>query len=146
MGFTADQILEFKECFAVYDENADGFLESNDVPKCMRACLIPLSEHEAEEIICDMDIYGTCQADWPAFLELMEKHWKPLPKIEEVEKAFMKLDADGSGSISRDELTNYLGNLGEKLSEEEIEKLIKDVDKDGDGEIDYKEFVAYMKI
>lgn len=50
-------------------------------------------------------------------------------------EAFQKLDCDGGGTLSTDEMRMALCEL---LQEEEIELLLKGMDGDGDGEIDYE--------
>lgn len=52
-------------------------------------------------------------------------------------------DADGSGTISIDEIKNIFGGAG-NVSEIVWEQLVKDVDINGDGQISFKEFSAMM--
>ena len=74
---------------------------------------------------------------------------KPLKesKIQEMKNEFLKLDIDGDGSISVQELGNILRSMKGKLkvSEEEIEKVLKEIDNDKDGYIDVKEYFANME-
>ena len=74
---------------------------------------------------------------------------KPLKesKINEMKNEFLKLDIDGDGSISLEELGKILRSMRGKLkvSEEEIDKVLKEVDKDNDGVIDVKEYFANME-
>jgi Ca2+-binding EF-hand superfamily protein len=57
--------------------------------------------------------------------------------IQEYMEAFQRIDQDGSGSLSPDELRQVMGDLGEDMNEQELEDMIKEADRDGDGEIDY---------
>ena len=74
---------------------------------------------------------------------------KPLKdsKINEMKNEFLKLDIDGDGSISLEELGKILRSMKGKLkvSEEEIQKVLKEIDKDNDGYIDVKEYFANME-
>lgn len=45
-------------------------------------------------------------------------------------------DADGTGTISREELKHVMKSIGEQLTEEEIDEMLRIADKDGDGHID----------
>lgn len=64
----------------------------------------------------------------------------------ELEIAFSVFDRDGSGSISRAELSYIMLHCGgdKKLSPEELDTMMEIVDVDGDGEISYEEFAAMM--
>ena len=60
-------------------------------------------------------------------------------------EAFQKVDKNGDGHVSPDELRVIMtDHCGEALSASEIDKMIRDADCDGDGEIDYEEFVGMM--
>ena len=64
---------------------------------------------------------------------------------DEMLELFKSLDADNSGTLSRQELINGFHNLySEEIEdiEEEVDKIMRQVDIDGSGEIDYSEFVA----
>lgn len=62
--------------------------------------------------------------------------------------AFERLDENGDGTITRDELTKVMtrlfGESGRSIGQERIEALMSAVDVNGDGEIDYKEFAAWV--
>ena len=53
-------------------------------------------------------------------------------------------DADGSGSIGRDELGALLTSLGRELSAPELAALEARIDSDGDGEVSRDEFLTFM--
>ena len=67
-------------------------------------------------------------------LEKIKFQWKTL------RKAFMDLNIDKSGNISKKELWYYLDFWGMKISQEEFEKVYASFDVDGDGVINYKDF------
>jgi calcium-dependent protein kinase len=53
---------------------------------------------------------------------------------------FEKLDTDGSGALSFNELSVGLTNMGIEISNKEKHALMKKLDSDADGEIAYDEF------
>ena len=61
---------------------------------------------------------------------------------ENLLSAFMMLDLDGSGKISKAEIKQALNG---DIDNETLDKIVQEFDLDGDGEIDYKEFVAGMQ-
>lgn len=65
---------------------------------------------------------------------------------EELLKTFRKLDANGDGVLSKEELiAGYSETLGQVEAEEEVKKLMEQIDVNNSGQIDYsgKECVAY---
>jgi len=69
-----------------------------------------------------------------------------MPTFEELQKAFAAFDADGSGSLSPDELINILTRPtgGLPMSRAEAEQLIKTVDANNDGVLQMEEFCELM--
>ena len=59
--------------------------------------------------------------------------------IDDLMKAFRKLDVNNDGFITADELTRILTRRGEKMTEEEVHKIINEADENGDGKLDYSE-------
>lgn len=53
---------------------------------------------------------------------------------------FNRFDADRSGSLSFNELSNGLEELGIRVSTSEKMELLRRLDKDGDGEVAFMEF------
>ena len=57
---------------------------------------------------------------------------------------FHMLDADGSGDISMEELSNMLSTAGVAISEEDSQEIMDTADRNGDGRIDLDEFLDLM--
>jgi Ca2+-binding EF-hand superfamily protein len=61
---------------------------------------------------------------------------------------FKKLDKDGSGYLSHDELRAWILKLAKEINmimtENDIEMLISKVDKDKDGKISVEEFIKLI--
>jgi len=59
-------------------------------------------------------------------------------------EVFRKFDADGNGTISKEELMAFMSEICSDWSEEDIDTLVSQCDKNGDGVIDFEEFLAFL--
>lgn len=70
----------------------------------------------------------------------------PEKEIENVRKIFLKLDENGNGMISKDEMKVGLDYLRKevnlKLTKDDIDQIFSAMDFDNSGYIDYSEFIA----
>ncbi|KAK2964168.1 hypothetical protein BLNAU_699 [Blattamonas nauphoetae] len=60
---------------------------------------------------------------------------------EELLELFAAVDADGGGTLDREELKEVMMKLKVASSEAEMERIINSIDEDGNGEIDPEEFI-----
>ena len=59
---------------------------------------------------------------------------------EEFREAFNRLDEDHSGTITKEELFNFMRELGYRPSDLELREMMEEVAKDHPGQITYEEF------
>lgn len=59
-------------------------------------------------------------------------------------QTFDLYDADGTGLLDAEELSELLASLGRESSEAQASALLKGMDHDGDGEVSRAEFLAFM--
>ena len=65
-------------------------------------------------------------------------------EVKKLQKAFSIFNADGSNTISAEELAIVMRSLGQDPSPIELKELIEEVDVDRSGSIDFEEFKALM--
>lgn len=63
----------------------------------------------------------------------------------EVGRLFKQLDADGSGSLNKQELSKLAGMLGATLSDDDLSAAMVEMDPSGDGVVDMLEFSAWWE-
>lgn len=104
------------------------------------------TQEDLEEMMAKADADGSGVIDFQEFVDLMKRQMQDFETNNELEVAFGVFDRDGSGSISREELSYIMLHCGgpQKLNETELEQMMDIVDVDGDGEISYEEFAAMM--
>lgn len=123
-GLTEDQVADFKEAFALFDKDKDGFINVTE----LKAVMMCLGEKEAnlEKVIkmANKQKKGG-NIEISEFLALMAETTRDDTE-EELIEAFKVFDKDGDGKISEEEMRRIMTSLGEELTEEEIEEIIKE--------------------
>lgn len=66
-------------------------------------------------------------------------------QMKEWRACFDEYDADGSGTIDVEELSDVIQGVGIEVTEAALQAALDEVDTDGSGELDWNEFVAMMK-
>lgn len=142
---TEEQIVEFKEAFALFDENGDGAINTMELGTVMRALGQSPQEEELKRMINEVDRHGNGYIDFPSFLHIMAVKMNEPDTEEELMGAFKIFDNNNSGYITSDKIKHiFLERWDEKLTDEEIDEMISEADHDGDKQISYEEFIRMM--
>ncbi|KAI0529527.1 hypothetical protein KFK09_002079 [Dendrobium nobile] len=87
----------------------------------------------------------------PKWFMKLSLHGFRRPKKKELEhpkgsfqEVFSRLDSDGDGRISIEELRSFLGWTGDHVLPDEVATVVSDIDVDDDGFIDYCSFVRLV--
>ncbi|XP_071533134.1 neo-calmodulin-like [Panulirus ornatus] len=65
-------------------------------------------------------------------------------QLKEFREAFRLFDRDGDGTITKQELGQFMRNLGQFATEEELRMMLDEIDIDGDGTFSFNEFVEIV--
>merc|ERR1739845_57656 len=146
VGFTEDQVEDFKEVFQLFDTKGDGQIQVKQVGELLRALGQNPTEGEVNKLVLstkskDADSRMTFESFLP-LLQAVEGR-KITDTLDDFVEGLRHFDKDGNGRISAVELRHLLTGLGEKMTEEEVEMLISGKE-DNQGNINYEEFVRMV--
>lgn len=139
-----EQVERIREHFALFDKDANGFIESKELGIALRSLGFHVEESHLSEIVKEFDTNKDGKVDFDEFYNLVSVKMKnPLSEIE-LKEAFKLFDKDGNGKVTCSELKQALTNFGEKLSQQEAEEFLEDADTNGDGELDIAELTRFL--
>lgn len=98
------------------------------------------TERFLEQMINHVELETGGSLNFAEFLVLMVKQ----QGVNGVQRAFLSYDVDGSGSITREELKDWMTRHGRFLTRRQVQMMVDAVDVNGDGEIDYAEFLVNL--
>ncbi|XP_048255517.1 EF-hand calcium-binding domain-containing protein 7-like isoform X17 [Haliotis rufescens] len=133
---------EFKvECKAaylsVYDDLKDVISSEYD----LSAVLQQSGRNPTRKILAK---YWTDETDYLTFDDFVNIcRREHATTTDDLMKAFRKIDINGDGYISLDELFRMLTTRGEKMTRDEVQCMIDEVDENRDGKLDYGERILY---
>merc|ERR1719283_370671 len=131
-----------KEAFALFDNDRNGEISTEELGKVLRTHGFNPSESELADMIRNVDSNSNGGIDFNEFIEMMVNHGSNIE--EDIAHSFRVFDRDGDGLITAEELRLTMNNLGEPLTEVEVQAMIAEADLDGDGKISFSEFKNLM--
>ncbi|XP_070554967.1 uncharacterized protein [Ptychodera flava] len=149
---------KIREKFNTYDEDGDGSITIAELKNGLKKDGIPCNDDaELDQLMKIIDTDGDERIDFAEFTVFyMQKMIDPgqegvkkanlfaikkqIPNQTELKERFSKVDTDGNGSISVDELKEAFGSSDDA----EWQNFMKLADEDGDGEISFDEYVVAM--
>jgi len=147
-GLSEETIGDLREAFGLFDKDGDGTITLKELSSVLNSLGQNPSEEELVGMIREVDQDNSGTIEFEEFCVLMAKNMREQDNEEDLQEAFKIFDADGSGSITKDELkatlATVMGNTDESLPEDDIDEMIKEADIDGDGQVSYEEFVKVM--
>eukprot|EP00298_Acanthocystis_sp_HF-20_P018861 c22044_g4_i1.p1 GENE.c22044_g4_i1~~c22044_g4_i1.p1 ORF type:complete len:156 (-),score=65.86 c22044_g4_i1:166-633(-) len=140
----SEQEKEWREVFDQFDTDHSGQIDAEELMKVFNH-LDPTTvytKEDAQELInmWDNDENGTI--DFQEFSDIMKSSkqtWE-----EDMRDAFDAFDVDKSGSISAEEISRKLNEIGISVSYEEVQAIMAEVDTDNSGMVDFEEFKQMM--
>ena len=139
------EIEVLRSTFQALDSDGSGNLSFREVREGMLKSNVPIPA-DLDQLLGELDTDGSGKIDYTEFIAATMDR-KTYMREDVLWAAFRVFDVDGSGKISRQELTTLLAkdSVTKSLGMKQIEAMIKEVDNDGDGEIDFDEFMQMMR-
>lgn len=131
-----DQREEFTEAFKLFDKNDEGLINTSDLHQIYDSLGLKAADHWQEKQCRKMGL--------EEFLILLSHRKWIIHSEDDALCAFKTFDKDGTGFISREQLSAALEKFGEKLTDHEIDVMLHENDVDTDGNINYKEFTKTL--
>jgi len=136
-ALTDDELNNLKKTFAAMDENGDGVITLQEMKNALEKWGGGDMKNPDNESL--LNLMKTADVDGDGALSYNELlmtcvQRKVNAKEERLWNAFCKLDLNGDGRVTKEEIEQVLGAADAKT-------LIAEVDKNGDGTIDYEEFM-----
>ncbi|RKP39087.1 hypothetical protein BJ085DRAFT_42964 [Dimargaris cristalligena] len=139
--FDQKQIAEFKEAFSMFDHDADGFVDKEDLKDMLHS----LGQTPTDSYIEAMIDEATGPINFTMFLTLMGEKLSGTDPEPDILMAFECFDDDSSGLINADELREAMTTMGDRLTEAELATVFKNAPIDANNNFNYREFVRMLK-
>ncbi|CAO3694321.1 unnamed protein product [Umbelopsis ramanniana] len=137
------EIEEARECFKTLDPESKG-VTATELMGAMKALGKNYSNEEVQNMISNADKQGKGRVDFQDFLALLENQKAKGSHEAAFVEVFEAIDSDKDGSITVQDIVNYMSSRGESMSEDEVKEMIHAADVSGDGKVNYEEFVKIL--
>lgn len=131
------QIDEFRRIFNLFDSSANGRLTKREIQDALEVLGAQIAPDDAKALLGRVDVEGSLGPD--GFVEWMARR-KDFDIAADLRWIFELIDADGSGTLSRDEFTELARCLSAGKTPDEIATAVTRIDRDGNGVVNFAEF------
>ncbi|XP_033738968.1 EF-hand calcium-binding domain-containing protein 7-like isoform X2 [Pecten maximus] len=128
----------FTDCKAAYVEVVKDVRKDITSKSLLLQALQESGRNPSERVLKKYWNSSTDGISFDDFVDICRK--EHVTSDDEMMKAFRKIDTNGDGYLSLDELFKIMTSKGEKMTRQEVREIIDEVDENGDGKLDYKEF------
>ncbi|CAN1222487.1 Calcium-dependent protein kinase 21, partial [Linum grandiflorum] len=142
-NLSEEEIRGLNTVFMNLDTDQSGTITFEELKIGLARLGSKLSETEVKQLMEAADVDGNGTIDYSEFISATMHRYR-LEKTEHLYKAFQHFDKDGSGYITREDLTNAMVAYGIG-DEANVTDIIDEVDTDHDGRINYDEFCVMMR-
>lgn len=138
--FNQAQIQEFKEAFAMIDNDRDGIINSDD----LAAIYNSIGREPDPKVIKEMLAECPEKLNFTHFLTLFGEKLHGTDSETALRDAFIMFDEGKTGKLSEEYVKDLLMNVGDQFSKDEVKQTWKEAPIEG-GQLDYLKFVSIIK-
>ncbi|KAI0034158.1 EF-hand [Vararia minispora EC-137] len=157
--FQPPQVQQFKEAFALIDQNRDGIITEQDLRDTFASLGITPSKVMMEELLssrpgghgrtpssASLDDGPDKGVNFAMFLTMMGERLFDFDAENELLEAFLSFDENDSGTIRVDEMRKWLAETGDRMDQHEIDRFLEGAFTDRQGNFNYKDWVKVLRV
>jgi myosin regulatory light chain 12 len=138
--FNQSQITEFKEAFAMIDNDRDGIIGAED----LAAIYNSIGREPDPKVIKEMLAECPEKLNFTHFLTLFGEKLHGTDSESTLRDAFIMFDEEKKGKLGEEYVKDLLMNVGDQFSKDEVKQTWKEAPIEG-GQLDYLKFVQIIK-
>ena len=140
---TDEKLKECKIIFDLIDKDKDTKISPEELGPALRVCGASPSQQELEMVIQSSGDQSNL-ITFEKFIDIYEKLINNQDSEEDIINELKKLDKNGTGNITVNDLKSLLANYGEVLTKEEIDDIIQEANADKSGNINIEKFAKIL--
>ena len=142
-GLTADEVIEIKEAFDLFDSDKSGQIDTNELKQALQNLGIDAKNQTLQNMLADIDKNGSGDIDFDEFIDMMTAKMSDKDTREDLQKVFdLFLGDDDADKIEIKHLKRVVKELNENLSDDELNEMITRADTERDGKVSLKNFIT----
>ena len=147
-GLTADEVLEIKEAFDLFDTDGSGHISTDELKQALRNLGIDARNQTLSNMMNDLDKNSDNTIDFDEFIDMMTAKMSDTDNREDLLKVFNLFLGEDAGTrndkIRIQHLRRVAKELNEAMGEDELNEMIARADLDKDQGVSFDEFYAIM--
>ena len=140
---TDEKLKECKIIFDLIDKDKDTKISPEELGPALRVCGASPSQQELEMVIQSSGDQSNL-ITFEKFIDIYEKLINNQDSEDNIINELKKLDKNGTGNITVNDLKSLLANYGEVLTKEEIDDIIQEANADKSGNINIEKFAKIL--
>lgn len=138
--FNQAQITEFKEAFAMMDQDRDGIIGPDDLAAIYQQVGREADPKQIKEMLAECPE----KLNFTHFLTLFGEKLHGTDSETALRDAFVMFDEEKKGKLAEEYVKDLLMNVGDQFSKDEVKQVWKEAPIEG-GQLDYLKFVTIIK-